>query len=181
MKAFRISKLVCFLIGAVLVFIFRLFFVENLRWFIGGLIVLYGVLGILALALEKKKPIYEKQGFLFSAIEVLIGLTLIVFIKEYSTICVAWAVWSILRESIELEEIVAGKLHPVLAVISGIESVATIALSIVLMREPGEHHAMIHTYFLCLELILNASIPILNHKLPGKHHKKHESENIDLI
>ncbi|MBO4212882.1 MAG: hypothetical protein J5894_02090, partial [Clostridia bacterium] len=66
MKAFRISKLVCFLIGAVLVFLFRVFFVENLRWFIGGLIVLYGVLGILALALEKKKTIYKEHEFLFS-------------------------------------------------------------------------------------------------------------------
>ena len=174
MKAFRISKLVCFLIGAVLVFIFSLFFVENLRWFIGGLIVLYGVLGILALALEKKKPIYEEHEFLFSAIEILIGLTLIVFIKEYSTICVVWAVWSILRESLELEEIVAGELHPVLAVISGIESIAVIVLSITLMMEPGENHAMIHTYFLCVELILNSAIPILNHKLPGKHQKVHE-------
>lgn len=173
MKIFRISKLVCFLIGAVLVFLFRVFLVENIRWFIGGLIVLYGVLGILSLALEKKKPIYEEHEFLFSAIEILIGLTLIVFIKEYSTICVVWAVWSILRESLEIREIVAGELHPVLAVISGIESIAVIVLSITLMMEPGEHHAMIHTYFLCLELILNASIPILNHKLPWKQQKAH--------
>lgn len=176
MKVFRIAKLICFLIGAVLVFFFREFLVENLRWFIGGLIVLYGALGILALALEKKKPIYEEHEFLFSAIEILIGLTLLVFIKEYATICVVWAVWSILRESIELKEIVAGELHPVLAVISGIESIAVIVLSITLMMEPGEHHAMIHTYFLCLELTLSGVIPVLNRKLPGKH--REESEKV---
>ena len=176
MKTFRISKMIGFLIGAVLVFLYRVFFVENLRWFIGGLVVLYGVLGILALALEKKKPIYEEHEFLFSAVEILIGLTLLCFIKEYATICVVWAVWSILRESIELKEIVAGELHPVLAVISGLESIAVIVLSITLMMEPGEHHAMIHTYFLCLELTLSAIVPILNEKLPGKHHEEHKGE-----
>ncbi len=176
MKTFRISKLIGFLIGAVLVFLYRVFFVENLRWFIGGLVVLYGVLGILALALEKKKPIYEEHEFLFAAVEILIGLTLLAFIKEYATVCVVWAVWSILRESIELKEIVSGELHPVLAVISGLESIAVIVLSITLMMEPGEHHAMIHTYFLCLELTLSAIVPILNEKLPGKHHEEHKGE-----
>ena len=107
MKVFRIARLICFAIGAVLILLFREFFVENLRWFIGGLIVLYGVLGILALALEKVKPIYDGHGFLFYAVEILIGLTLLLFIKEYATVCVTWAVWSILRESIELREIAA--------------------------------------------------------------------------
>ena len=169
MKAFRIARLICFVVGAALILIFREFFVQNLRWFIGGLIVLYGTLGITALVLEKVKPLYDGHGFLFYTVEILIGLTLLIFIEEYATVCVVWAVWSILRESIELREIVTRELRPVLAVVSGVESVAVIVLSIMLMMEPNMSHAMIHTYFLCIELVLTSSVPLFNRR--GKHTK----------
>ena len=165
MKPFRLTRLIVFVLGAILLLVFNEFFLENLRWFIGGLIVLYGTLGILALILAKVKPIYEGQGFLFFAVEILLGLTTLCFIKEYATVCVIWAVWSILRESVELEEIVERELHPSLAVFSGIESVAVIVLSVMLMIEPGEHHAMIHSYLLVVELVLAALIPVINHRL----------------
>lgn len=165
MKTFRLSRLICFVVCAVLLLVFNEFFLRNLRWFIGGLIVLYGSLGILALLLAKVKPIYEGQGFLFFAVEILLGLVTLCFIKDYATVCVIWAVWSIIRESVELEEIVARELHPVLAVISGLESVAVVVLSVMLMMEPGEHHAMIHSYLLVVELVLAALIPVINHRL----------------
>ena len=172
MKVFRIARLIAFVIGAVLLFIFREYFVHNLRWFIGGLIVLYGALGIVSVVMEKVKPIYEGNGFLFYAVEILIGLTILLFVEEYATVCVVWAVWSVLRESVELKEIVAGELHPVLAIVSSVESIAVIALSIMLIREPGLHHAMIHTYLLCVELILTATIPILEHNVFHLHGDK---------
>ena len=162
MKVFRLVKLASYLIFAILIFIFREFFVANLRYFIGGLMILYGSLAILEIALEKIKPIYDGHGFLFNSIEILLGLVILILIKEYATVCVMWAVWSIFRESIELREIVAKKLHSVLALISFIESLAVIVLSILLLMEPGEHHALIHTYLLCIELILTASIPVCN-------------------
>ena len=165
MKPFRLTRLIVFVLGAVLLLVFNEFFLHNLRWFIGGLIVLYGSLGILALILAKVKPIYEGQGFLFFSVEILLGLTTLCFIKEYATVCTIWAVWSILRESVELEEIVERELHPTLAVFSGIESVAVIVLSVMLMIEPGEHHAMIHSYLLAVELVLASLIPIVNHRL----------------
>lgn len=165
MKPFRLTRLIVFVLGAVLLLVFNEFFLHNLRWFIGGLIVLYGSLGILALMLAKVKPIYEGQGFLFFSVEILLGLTTLCFIKEYATVCIIWAVWSILRESVELEEIVERELHPILAVFSGIESVAVIVLSVMLMIEPGEHHAMIHSYLLAVELVLAALIPVINHRL----------------
>ena len=174
MKAFRLSRLSCFVVGAVLLLVFTEFFLHNLRWFIGGLIVLYGSLGILALLLAKVKPIYEGQGFLFFSVEILLGLITLCFIKEYATVCVIWAVWSIIRESVELEEIVARELHPVLAVISGLESVAVVVLSVMLMIEPGEHHAMIHSYLLVAELILSGLIPVLNHRLKPEKEGREE-------
>ena len=176
MKMFRLSRLISFVIGAILLLIFNEFFLHNLRWFIGGLIVLYGSLGILALALEKVKPILEGHGFLFYAVEILLGLTTLCFIAEYSTVCVIWAVWSILRESVELQEIVEGELHPTLAVVSGIESVAVIVLSVMLMIEPGEHHAMIHSYLLCVELVLTAVIPLINSRLKPEAKRPEKTE-----
>ena len=176
MKTFRLSRLILFVVCAILLLIFNEFFLHNLRWFIGGLIVLYGSLGVLGLVLAKKKPIYEGQGFLFYAVEILLGLTILCFIEAYSTVCVIWAVWSILRESVELQEIVERELHPVTAVVSGLESVAVIVLSVMLMIEPGEHHAMIHSYLLVVELILAAVIPIVNHRLMPE--KKEQEELI---
>lgn len=171
MKIFRISKLVCFVAGSVLLFVFKDFFVDNLRWFIGGLMVLYGALGVFDLILEKVKPIYDGNGFLFYFIEILMGSTILIFVEEFSTVCIIWAVWSIFRESVELKEILDEELHTALAVLSAIESVAVIVLSIMLIAEPGTHHALIHTYLLCVELVLVSSIPIFNHYVLKKHAK----------
>ena len=174
MKTFRLSRLIAFVICAILLVVFNEFFLHNLRWFIGGLIVVYGSLGVLGLVLAKKKPIYEGQGFLFYAVEILLGLTTLFFIEEYATVCVIWAVWSILRESVELEEIVERELHPAMAIVSGLESVAVIVLSVMLMIEPGEHHAMIHSYLLVAELILSGLIPVLNHRLKPEKEGREE-------
>jgi hypothetical protein len=174
MKTFRLSRLICFSIAAILLLVFIEFFLHNLRWFIGGWIVVYGSLGVLALVLAKKKPVYEGKGFLFFAVEILLGLTTLCFIEEYATVCVIWAVWSILRESVELEEIVERELHPALAVVSGLESVAVIVHSVTLMIEPGEHHAMTHSYLLCVELVLSGLIPVLNRRLKPEKEGREE-------
>ena len=179
MKILRYSKLVCFVIGAVLIFVFRDFFVHNLRWFIGGLMALYGAIGLAEVIIEKEKPIYDRHGFLFYCVEILIGSIVLIFVTEFSTVCIIWAVWSFFRESVELKEIVAGELHPALAVISGAESIAVIVLSVMLLTEPGMHHAMSHTYFLCIELVLASSIPVVNHLVPSKHGGKHDNTETD--
>ena len=162
MKVFRYSRLICFLIGSVLLFIFREFFVEHLRFFIGGLMIVYGMLGITEMILEKVKPIYIEHEFLFNLLEILIGLVVLIFLNDYHTICVVWAMWSILRESLEIRVILVGKLHSAFAIVNGIESLAVIVLSILLMMEPGEHHALIHSYLLCVELVLTGLVPIIN-------------------
>ena len=162
MKTFRIVKLVSYATLAILLFIFREFFVQNLRWFIGSLMLLYGSVAVLEIILEGIRPVYDGHGFLFNTIEALLGVVILTLITEYATVCIIWAVWSIFRESIELREIIAHKLHTLLAIISGIESVAVIVLSVLLLMYPGEHHALVHSYLLCIELLLSASIPILN-------------------
>ena len=182
MKIFRISKLVCFVVGAALILDFKDFFISRLRWFIGGLMILYGALGILNSALEKKKPIYKEHGFLFFSLEILMGATILIFVEEFAIVCVIWAVWSIFRETVELREIIDGELHPALAVVSGIESLAVIVLSVMLIAELGEHHAILHTYLLCVELILSSATPIINDLLFRKRGKRvREKSEAEMI
>ena len=178
MRSFRLFRLIGFIVCAVLILVFNAFFLHHLRWIIGGLIVLYGLLGILELVLKRAKPIYTGHGFLFNAVEILLGLATLCFIEEYSTVCIVWAVWSILRESIELQEIVERKLHSVLAFLSGSESLAVIVLSVILIVRPGEHHAMVHLYLLSAELFLTSTIPLINSHLmrEKKPQKKKRTE-----
>ena len=48
-----------------------------------------------------------------------------------------------------------------------------------LITEPGHHHALIHTYLLCIELILTASIPMMNHYVFKKHGGHSEEKDPD--
>lgn len=176
MKTFKISKLVCFVIGAVLLLVFKDFFVENLKWFIGGLMILYGALGFTEIALKKTGMFYKSESFLFNSLEIVIGATILIFIEEFPTVCIVWAAWSIFRESIEIKEIIDGELHPVLAVISAIESIVVIVFSVMLIDDPGHHHALIHTYLLCAELVLAGLIPIINETILKKRGKKRVDE-----
>ena len=93
MKTFKISKLVCFVIGAVLLLVFKDFFVENLKWFIGGLMILYGALGFTEIALKKTGMFYKSESFLFNSLEIVIGATILIFIEEFPTVCIVWAAW----------------------------------------------------------------------------------------
>ena len=80
----------------------------------------------------------------------------------------------IIRESFEIKELVTEIKSWTLTIISGIESIAVIILSIMLILEPGEHHAMVHMYLLLLELLLTPLIPLLDEILLERKAKKLE-------
>ena len=54
---------------------------------------------------------------------------------EYSAVCIIWATWSIVRESHEIKELVTEIVSVPLTIISGLESIAVIVLSIMLISE----------------------------------------------
>ena len=83
-----------------------------------------------------------------------------------------WATWSIVRESFEIKELVTEIKSWTLTFLSGAESIAVIVFSVMLILEPGEHHAMIHIYLLLLELLLTPLIPLLDEILLERKHKK---------
>ena len=181
---YLIVKLAIFVVLAVLVFIFREQLVEHLKYFIGGLMLLYGVEEVLFEVIFHGKNFWKCEKTYLGLVELILGTTLFFFPLEgeveevVKMTCVIWAAWSIIREAFEIRELVVEIKSVVLTIISGIESVAVIVLSVMLILEPGEHHAMIHLYLLLAELVLTPLVPLLDEVIEEKKHKKAEQEKI---
>ena len=162
------------LTALVIVFISTLAEIEILRYFIGGLMIFYGVEEIILTVFKNKKH-YSIHSLYWNIVEIVIGITLIVFVETgdievtYAVVCVSWAIWSILRETRELVEATEELMHhkPVLskivAIVNILESLTIIALSLTMLIEPGEHHAKIHLYLLSVELFTKVLFPIIHY------------------
>lgn len=176
MKIYGIIRTVIYwaLTALVIAFVPTLAEIEVLRYFIGGLMIFYGVEEIILTVFKNKKH-YSINSLYWNIFEIAIGLTLIVFVETdetdvtYAIVCVCWAIWSILRETRELVEateelkenkIIACKL---VAIVNLLESLTIIALSLTMVIEPGEHHAKIHLYLLAVELFTKVLFPIINY------------------
>ena len=148
-------------------------YLENLQYFIGGLITIYGI-DKAVMFFEVKKE--EKAKVLCEAIvQVILGVCTIILFKEISTICVIWAVWSIMRESEEIAECYENFKEKLPWILSFAESVVAIVFSITLIMEPGEHHAKIHMILLIVELMSAVIFPQLV-RLYAKYIKKEDSK-----
>ena len=173
---YYLVKLIIYVALAVCVFIFREKLVEHLKYFIGGLMLLYGLEEILFEIVFRDKHFWHKDKIYLGIIEITFGITLLVinlpYEADYEAVCVVWATWSIVRESFEIKELVTEIKSWTLTFLSGAESIAVIVFSVMLILEPGEHHAMIHIYLLLLELLLTPLIPLLDEILLERKHKK---------
>ena len=173
-------KLIIYVALAVCVFIFREYLVEHLKYFIGGLMTLYGVEEILFEIVFKDKHFWHKDKIYLGIIELVFGVALLCLDlhdnAEETLIrtCLIWATWSIVRESFEIKELVTEIKSWTLTIISGIESIAVIVLSVMLILNPGEEDAMIHMYLLLLELLLTPLIPLLDEILLERKAKRLE-------
>ena len=169
-------KLGVFAILAILVFIFREQLVENLKYFIGGLMVLYGLEEILFEVLYSRHHILHQGKIYLGFIELILGIVVLVVNMpdelEIMYVCIIWATWSILREAYEIKEIFSEIKCLVPKIISGTESAVILVFSILLMVEPGAHHAMIHLYLLLAELIISPLTPLLDEILAKKKLKE---------
>ena len=172
-------KLIVYVALAICVFIFREHLVEHLKYFIGGLMLLYGLEEILFEIVFRDKHFWHKDKIYLGFIEILLGLVLLIFPLIIEEVCTIWATWSIVREAFEIKEIVTEIKSIVLSIVSGIESVAVIVLSVMLILEPGEHHAMIHLYLLLVELVLTPLIPLLDEILLERKHKRLEQKEAE--
>ena len=171
-------KLAIFVVLAICVFIFREQLIEHLKYFIGGLMLLYGVEEVLFEVVFHGKNFWKCEKTYLGLVELILGTTLFFFPLEANPeevvkmTCVIWAAWSIIREAFEIRELVVEIKSVVLTIVSGIESIAVIVLSVMLILEPGEHHAMIHLYLLLAELVLTPLVPLLDEVIEERKQKR---------
>lgn len=160
MKTWRIIKLITYILSAIAIFIMRESLVTNLRYLIGTLMIVYGLEQVLIHLLTKKK-FDEENNFFWGSIEIVLGSIILILVNDYNTICVIWAIWSILREEKEIKECIHKFTHGIPAIIGLLESLVVIVFSITLILEPGEHHALIHIVLLSIELLTTVTLPII--------------------
>lgn len=158
-----IIKMAAFTVLAILVLIFKDQHVENLKPFIGALMALYGVEGMLFELLFHRHHFFHEGKTYLGLIELIFGLVVILATDlKFEYVCIIWATWSIIRESHEFEEIVCEIKSIAPKILSGTESVVVIVFSILLILNPGEHHAHIHMILLVIELILSPLVILLD-------------------
>ena len=159
---YHFFKLIVCVVLSVLILIFReqLVHLNHLKFFIGALMAAYGLDEIAFEAYCHKLHFIHEHKTYLGIIELVLGVTTLILNLDYEAVCIIWATWSIVRESYEIKELVTEIKSITLTIISGIESIAVIVLSIMLIAEPGEHHALIHIYLLIIELVLNPLIPL---------------------
>lgn len=167
---YHFFKLIVCVILAILVFIFReqLVHLNHLKFFIGALMVAYGLDEIAFEAYCHKLQFIHAHKTYLGVIELVLGVTTLILDLDYEAVCIIWATWSIIRESYEIKELVTEIKSITLTIISGIESIAVIVLSIMLIAEPGEHHALIHIYLLLFEFILTPLVPLVDEFIEKK-------------
>ena len=194
MKIYGTIRTALYLVLAILVFVFvsTLAEIEVLRHAIGGLMIFYGVEEIIHTVFKNKKH-YSINSLYWNIVEILIGITLIVFVETgdvevtYAVVCVSWAIWSILRESRELveatEELKENKptVCKIVAIVNIIESLTVIGFSLTMLIEPGEHHATIHLYILTVELLTKVLYPIINYIAERLDEKKVKSVQNEVV
>ena len=167
---YLIVKQCVFAVLAVLVFVFRAFHIQYLRHFVGALMLFYGLEEQLFEVIYARSNIFKQGKVYLGLSEVILGIVTLSVAIDYDSVCIIWAVWSILRESYEIKEIFADLKFLVPRILSGVESIAVIVFSILLIIDPAEHHAMIHLYLLLVELILTPFVPLLDELLEKKKH-----------
>ena len=173
---YLIIKFAIFTTLAILVFVFREKLVENLQPFIGSLMIFYGLEGILYEVLCHRLHFIHSSKSYLGLIELIFGTVLLIAPLEYSFVCIIWATWSIVRESYELKEVVSDIKTIPPKILSGAESIAVIVLSVMLILEPTEHHALIHMYLLVVELVFNPFTVLLDELLIRLKEKREEQK-----
>ena len=165
MKFVRIARSVVFLAAGVLTLVLHDLIMKDggalVGIIVGAAVSIYGldmtVRGIAA------KKLFGENYLLFGALsQFLIAAALFAVSGSIESVCVIWAVWSILREGKESSEALHRVINKRSGILSIIESVVVIVFSFMMIMEPSEHHASLHVYILGIELILEIGFMLLD-------------------
>ena len=162
MKIYNYIKLLIFIAFSVLLFVFKDELIANINYFVGSLVLAFGLENLIVLSIVNKKNAIKSIKFSFSIFEMVLGLTIITAVTEFSHVCVMWAVWSLLRQSIDINEVFRREHKNVVALIILVQSIISIVFSILLIINPTEHHAVNHIYLLIAELMVIGLPPVID-------------------
>ncbi len=165
MKVYNYIKLVILVAFSILLFIFKEELVDNIHYFIGALVLAFGVENIIILAIVHKKECFKDIKFSLSLFELVFGLTILVFVRNFEYVCVMWAAWSLTRQAIDIHLVINGEVKGVVAIVYILQSIVSVVFSIILIVDPTREHAISHIYLLIAELLVIALPPVVDELL----------------
>lgn len=165
MKIYYFIRLAVLTALAVLIGVFSHHLLEHLlQYLVGGVMILFGVENLLFSFLEKKKGAFFEYQFYLGGADLLLGLIVITAVPAFEQICIVWATWTIVRESLDIFEAVHKAKQGFPAVLSFALSVVEIVFSILLLLsatgEHAHHHALTHVYLLIPEFVICGLAPL---------------------
>lgn len=175
MKIYNFIKLAIFVAFSVLLIIFRNELVNDLHYFIGSLVFAYGLESSIVLAVVAKKNCIRSMKFAFALFEMVVGLTILFAVRYFTHVCVMWAVWSMLRQSLDIHEVLKGEVKGAVAVVYIVQSVVSVVFSIMLILNPTHHHAVTHIYLLIAELLVISLPPVIDEILQMSNKKRKDN------
>ena len=163
MKYFRFIKLAIYLTIGVILGIYHVFMIEHLRFALPTIMILYGVEALCFAIYYHRKKCYLEQRFYWGLVEILLAVVTMTCVKEFSTVCIVWAIWAILREANEIREAVSELSNLIPSIVELATGIINIVFSVLMIITPTPEHATIHLYLLIIELVVASGIPIINH------------------
>ena len=163
MKYFRFVKLGVFVAIGVVLGAFHTFMVENLRYSLTTIMILYGLEALSFSLYYHRKDFYKQHRFYWGLVEILLGVVVMSSVSDFTTICITWAIWAILREAEEIKEAVLDISNLITSIIEIITGTVNVVFSVLMIMNPTFEHATIHLYLLIVELVIASGIPIINH------------------
>lgn len=176
MKIYSYIKLAIYAAFAVLIVVLKDTLLENLHYLIASLMIAYGTETALLSFFTKKKKCLEDIKFFLALGEVSLGLVLMTSIREFAYVCILWAVWTMVREMIEIYEFVAHKHFNVFGFIDFAESIVSITFCVLLLIDPSYHHAHTHMFLLIVEVLVMSLSPVLSDIFENLKKKKDDSK-----
>ena len=156
-------ELFVFLVIGFFIIFFREQLINDIKYFVGAMMIFEGLFEGVVEITSHKKEFWKQSRTYLALIDLIFGINLL-FIPtlDYAVICVIWASWSIVKESYEIKHTVTEIKTIVAKIVGGLESAVIIAFSIVLIMEPGVHHAMTHLYLFIIEIIFIPFVYIID-------------------
>lgn len=176
MKIARLIRFLIYLAGAVLLAIFHRYTVHHIKYIVPVVMLLYGLEAIVTSIFINKNAFYSQQEFYWGITEIVLATLIMAAIGDFVVICVIWAVWSILRETDEIKvAVIEFKKYTITSIISTLESLANMALSIFLIISPTTAHATTHLYLLIVELVIAGALPLIRYYIYTNREKVEQS------